>query len=361
MVVFFVHRYAADTFTDFLTSWGACLGNRVGLAYYESVGDAGSIVGAGTYVFTDLERLTTAGLERATTLADSLLGSEQKPRVLNHPRGAFRRYEVLNSLHEIGVNPFRAYRVLEMRSPARFPVFLRREDNHLGPLTPLLRSQGELDRAVANQFLIGHDLSKVLIVEFEDVSNGGTLFHRQITYVIGDELINGNLAFDTSWVVKYGGAHDAPEEMAQWLARESMNHLPLLRKLAARCGIEYGRFDYSIVDDGIRAWELNTNPTLLLHADKYPPEVRTERRKLADRLTGALAQLAASDTGNVASGVIALPAFEQPSDPAPPRRILGPRSRAVRRRVARTVFGSLPAGAARSLAQWLNHRVPRQS
>ena len=53
-----------------------------------------------------------------------------------------------------------------------------------------------------------------------------------------------------------------------------------------------GRFDYALADGRICIWELNTNPTLLLPPDRYPPDVRARRAELAERLTEAIERLA---------------------------------------------------------------------
>ena len=274
---------------SYLATWARRLHPSVTVVHYEDVLNGAVIPGASTYVFTDLERLRPRGLERATSLADALAG---RAVVLNHPRDALRRFELLDLLYELGVNRFRAYRIGAVTTPERFPVFLRREDAHNGPASALLYTQEELDAAIADRARSGRNVSKLLIVEFEDVSDEAGVYHRQVTYVIGEELVHGNLAFDTHWVVKYAGPVFGEQLARQRLAWDSKEHVPLLRELAERASVQYGRFDYAIVGDGIQIWELNTNPTLLFTPDRYPPDVRPDRRVVADRITNALARLA---------------------------------------------------------------------
>jgi hypothetical protein len=261
-------------------------------------------------------------------------------------------------LHERGVNPFRAYRVLDARVPERFPVFLKLEDRHDGPSSPLLWTQRELDRAVANRFRRCDDLSSLLMIEFHDVSDDAGVYHRQVTYVIGDEVLHGNLAFDTDWVVKYGGPATGEQLEAQRAAWDSSAHVPLLRDIADRAGIGYGRFDYSIVSGGICVWELNTNPTLLLGADQYPPDVRAERQLIADRLTNALERLA---SGSVDIGLITLTVGKEPTEEAPRRRLLGQRGRALRWRAVSMLVACMPPRLARVLARRLHLLRARRS
>jgi hypothetical protein len=248
--------------------------------------------------------------------------------------------------------------VLDARVPERFPVFLKLEDRHDGPSSPLLWTQRELDRAVANRFRRCDDLSSLLMIEFHDVSDDSGIFHRQVTYVIGDELIHGNLAFNTNWVVKYGGAATGEQLDAQRAARESTAYGPLLRDIADRAGIGYGRFDYSIVNGSICVWELNTNPVLLMSADEYPPKVRAERKPLADRLTTALGQLA---SGSIDVDPIKVTARKQASEEVSRRRLLGQRGRALRWRAVSTLVACMPPRAARFLARRLHLLRTRSS
>ncbi len=357
MVLFFVQYKWRKTLTSFLSTWAARLGSSVQVAHYEDVPEWSTIPPAATYVFTDLERLSPSRLEQAAALADSLAAAPGNPIVLNHPRRALRRYELLRMLHDRGVNPFRAYRVLETRVPERFPVFLRFENRHDGPASPLLWTPRELDRAVANRFSSNDDLSSLLMIEYHDVSDDSGTFHRHVTYVIGDELIHGNLAFDTNWVVKYGGPATGEQLEAQRAAWGSTAHIPLLRDIADRAGIGYGRFDYSIVNDTICVWELNTAPTLLLHPDEYPPDVRVRRKQLGDRLTNALEQLASGP--NV--GPIALTVTKEVSKEVQRRRVRGKRVRALRWRVVSTLVAHMPPGIAGILARRLHLLRARRS
>src|SRR5262249_50787220 len=98
---------------------------------------------SGTYVFADLERLSPDTLLRAAALWDSLADSHRDVRLLNHPIRSMRRYELLRNLHEQGINTFDVYRVTEGRAPRQYPVFLRIENDHSGPISPLLKSPSE--------------------------------------------------------------------------------------------------------------------------------------------------------------------------------------------------------------------------
>jgi hypothetical protein len=100
----------------------------------------------GVYVLSDLERVPH-GLCQQLAQRFRALTLSPRPLILNHPTRSLRRYELLRALFEAGKNPFDAYRVTELRKPARFPVFLREEHDHTGPSTSLMKTAGELARA----------------------------------------------------------------------------------------------------------------------------------------------------------------------------------------------------------------------
>ena len=237
MVLFFVTSGERKPLDGFLGTWASRLGSRAGLFFYEELWGVDSLPSASTYVFTDLERLTAEELRLAAGIADQLATAPVAPRILNHPGQALGRYDLLRTLYERDINPFQAYRVLDTPAPQRFPVFLRFENDHSGPASPLLRTQRELDGAVARTYLRGGDLASLLMVEFQDTSDEQGIFRRYTVYLIGDELIVGNLAFGSDWVVKYSGEFTA-EQFAEKLAvLASRAHDAPLREVAELAGI----------------------------------------------------------------------------------------------------------------------------
>src|SRR6202008_412687 len=87
----------------------------------------------GTWIFCDIERLAAWELRLAAEVANLLRRSGDGGRLLNDPVDAASRYELLLRLHEAGLNSFRAWRAEDGVPPARFPVFVRLESNHLWP------------------------------------------------------------------------------------------------------------------------------------------------------------------------------------------------------------------------------------
>ena len=105
-------------------------------------------VPCGTYIFTDIERLTPWEL-RVVAEAYHALAADERCRVLNDPARVMTRYELLRNLREEGINDFDVIRADERRWPARYPVFLRHEQDHGRPLSAdLLHNREELEAAL---------------------------------------------------------------------------------------------------------------------------------------------------------------------------------------------------------------------
>ena len=83
MIHYVVTEPHAAQFGDYLAQeWGRAMAPRVTLVFYPDLLRQTTLAG-GTYVFTDLDRLTPAERERSETIADELVRGGA--RVLNHP------------------------------------------------------------------------------------------------------------------------------------------------------------------------------------------------------------------------------------------------------------------------------------
>lgn len=89
-----------------------------------------------------------------------------------------RRYELLRTLHERGLNKFNIYRLTEYRMPQRFPVFLRGENDHKGSRTPLLPTPEKLNGAINTIFMAGQSRENKVVTEFCDTSDAKGIFRK---------------------------------------------------------------------------------------------------------------------------------------------------------------------------------------
>ena len=218
---------------------------------------------AGTYVFADLDRLGVEATERAALVWRAL--RDNGVRVLNDPIRSMRRFELLRRLHARGLNAFNVYRLTDVGEVRRFPVFLRAEDGHEGPLTPLLHDAEELARAIDELAAEGLSRDNKLIVEYLDCRDASGLHHKVGVLFAGPHILQAARGVDAeNWVVKAVPTGPGHPPLA---ASPRPDHRCLLHEVMQMAGIDYGRVDYAIVEDRVQVFEINTNPTV------WPPDL----------------------------------------------------------------------------------------
>jgi len=147
MIRFVVHAAHRLTMLPYLERWAGPFRSHIEMVAYDQLFRTTRLP-VRAHVFTDIERLGADDLERAAKLFETLRSASPDLPLLNHPLRVRRRYELLRTLHDAGINDFNVYRLSEARKPRRFPVFLRSENDHAGPETELITSQADLDVAV---------------------------------------------------------------------------------------------------------------------------------------------------------------------------------------------------------------------
>jgi hypothetical protein len=174
------------------------------------------------------------------------------------------RYELLRTLHETGVNRFDVYRLTEARKPARFPVFLRRENDHAGPETGLIETQAELDAVVEALARDGKSRGSRLVTEFCAERNGDGLYRKYGAFYIDGVVLPRHAMLSREWMVK---ADTRILSDAQWAEErrylDTNPHVDWIRRVFEIARIDYGRIDYGIVGGVPQAYEINTNPTII--------------------------------------------------------------------------------------------------
>ena len=232
----------------------------------------------GTYIFAGLDRLSPEETRRAAFVWRILAESHRGRCLLNHPTRSMRRYELLHNLYERGINAFNAYRVTEGRWPERYPVFLRHENDHEGPITPLLMSRHELLDAIRAFERTDDRREELLIVEFSDTADARGIYRKYGAFIVGDRIFPKSLQFSRCWVQKSADLRDPDllREEVQYV--EHNPHEQMLRKIFALARIQYGRMDYVILDGRVQVWEINTNPTIV--GGQAGPDARAAVRSL---------------------------------------------------------------------------------
>lgn len=244
MIYYLVTRAHAYTLAAFVQGWGKALAGRILVAPYDAILSGNALPEGGAYVFSDLDRLSAGERERLGAVRERLQG-----RVLNDPRRSLLRYELLGTLHDRGVNAYRAYRAGEV--PARFPVFVRPEEGFLKAAPRLLDAAPEIRQGE-------------LAVEFLDTADTSGVYRKYGAYVVGERIVPRHLFFSRDWLVKGADLRD-PDYLAEELGYVRANpHAAALLDICRSAHIEWGRVDYSLLDGRIQVWEINTNPLFVL-------------------------------------------------------------------------------------------------
>ena len=262
MIFYLVTREHGYTIRPYAEGW-----DRMRLLAYQDL-FASVQCDAGTYVFTDLDRLTPSEQGLAVSVWRQLAPHAPAVRLLNDPARVPARYELLCALAHAGINRYRAWLASEELGGVRFPVFVRVANEHTGSLTPLLRTGAELTRALHGARLQGYRPRDLLVIEFCDTADEHGVFRKYSAFVVGDEVLPRHLFMSRHWLIK------KPDLEAESFDRERDAYLwtnPHAAKLLAICrevGIDYGRVDYSMLGDDPQVWEINTNPTILQLAER---------------------------------------------------------------------------------------------
>jgi hypothetical protein len=234
----------------------------------------------GTYIFTDLDRLSHWDLELAADLYLQMKNAGLP--VWNNPARFKNRYSLLRALRTAGLNDFDAYRVHEINSIKRFPVFLRKIQGHRAPLSALLETREETEKAIDAAVSAGTPEENLVLIEFAAEPVRAGLYRRLAAFRIGNAIVPHLSVHDTVWLVKYGRTFDAIEDLyrEEHAMLEQNPFAGHLRKVFDVAGIEYGRADFSFFQGRLQVFEINTNP-YVAPAEPHPSATRVASMNLA--------------------------------------------------------------------------------
>lgn len=298
MIVVVTVRDHADTFASFGNGKYGFPAPDLRTMAYEDLVRARRVPRA-TYVFADLERLSSWELQLAATLYRRL--RKRGLRCLNDPARAMTRFELLRRLHRAGVNPFNVHRADEQPRPEHFPVFLRDEDHHASPPPSLIGDQGTLEAELEARRARGVPLRGALVVEHRPAPYAEGLWHKWGTFRVANSMSVDHISIDDTWYVKVG-KWDLLNETAVAEEHEAVASNCFAGALATVfdfAGIEFGRADHATVDGRLVVYEINTNP-YVYHYVPDPIPLRRKTQTLArERLAAALEAIDCRDSGLV--------------------------------------------------------------
>ena len=288
MIYYLVTPRFEHTIKNYLAFWAKELEPRFQILFYNDVLRASELP-LGTYIFSDLERLTPAETEIATRVWEQL--NKAGAKLLNHPRRTLKRYDLLTMLHEKGRNNFRVVRATDKKTPLKFPVFLREEGEHSGSLTVLLNSRHELDEALVGAMFRKHQLSTLLVVEYLDTKDANGVFSKYSSFIVGGRIVPCHVDVSRGWVVKDTDIVDETIMDKELNYVRTNPHREWLQETFRLAGTEYGRIDYSFLGDKPQVWEINTNPVVILTPDHYQEIHMPVKRTFADQIGPAFSAI----------------------------------------------------------------------
>ncbi len=293
MIWYMATQEHAYTIQIYLQTWGKPLAGRFGVAPYELwLGPKEFEPVPGTYIFTDMDRLTPAGLSLAACAWERISDLGGEARILNHPTQSLGRYDLLRALFERGDNRFNVYRLAECPQPRRWPVFIREEYEHTKNLTELLHSPEALDAGISEVLARDFGHGDELMVEFCDTKDDQGLFYKYGAYLIGERVIPSHLFASRNWMVTEENSLSTPEALEKERRYMETNpHERELREIFRLARIDYGRIDYSMLGDRLQVWEINTNPLILSAGNPYDTKRKAVFDQCAKRLAAAFAEI----------------------------------------------------------------------
>jgi hypothetical protein len=215
----------------------------------------------GNYVFTDLDRLTGYEIDAATEIARAIHAGDSGAVISNWPNRVLGRYALLRRLYESGLNSFNVWRLDEERVPDRFPVFIRREQDALGPETPLLHDVAEYRAAIDQLQGLGKGLTGRIAVQYCQAPDANGIYRKYGAFYFRGHVVPQHLFVSRNWLVKRSTMELSPEMVAEEEHYVFDNpHAEHLRKVFELAETDFGRADYAVVDGRIEIYEINTNP-----------------------------------------------------------------------------------------------------
>ena len=284
MINIFISRGHTFTITPFLENWPNNVSASIRLFPYEHLHRIRSIQ-PGLFIFSDIDRLNSKQMESAIYLCKYIIKNYSEGLIINHPQRVLTRYPLLNCLWKKGINRFRAFTMAERTAPMKFPVFIRRNHDHKGPLTGFITNKNELDQHLDTLLSSGENPDDLLIIEFCDTKSSDGTYRKYSAFRIENRIIPAHIIFSRNWVAKDSPPEPLCDEEKIFLSDNP--HREELLKIFRLANIGYGRIDYGLLDGKIQVWEINTNPILIQQHDKYDKDTFPIKQQLVDELSDA--------------------------------------------------------------------------
>jgi len=285
--VFSTTRGANDTFHPYLKDWAGDLAPKIRLHVYEKLLNEPEPT-PGTYIFTDIDRLTNAQMEIVCAYADELARYLPNCKILNHPSLVMNRLDLLRMLHKVGINQFNIYPIDQIPQNARYPIFLRNPNEHFGPFTDLLYNRKSVQTAYWKLLMMGINTKNIVAIEYCNTKSQDGWFRKYSAFRFAETILPAHVIFGKEWVTKDSYKQPDKKMLDEKLTFIRTNpHSEQLKTIFETAHIDYGRIDYGLVDGEPKVWEINTNPILIKTRASYRTRVLEIKEELAVTIKSA--------------------------------------------------------------------------
>jgi hypothetical protein len=196
----------------------------------------------------------------------------------NDPARTRQRYSLLRRLNREGINKFDVYRIEIGEMPERYPVFLRTESSHAGPVSGLLNDKASLQSAIVDALASGIPERHLIAVEYAAEPLADGIFRKMAAFRVGNRIVPTTSVHGRSWIAKQGERGAAGEALYQQENQmlRSNPHASALMRAFTLANIEYGRADFGLVGGDVQIYEINTNPALPAGKGSHPSKMRRD-------------------------------------------------------------------------------------
>jgi predicted N-acetyltransferase YhbS len=255
-----------------------------------------SKAGAGVHIFSDIERLSDRQRALFSGTFRELASRPGVARTMNDPGRVWRRFELLRNLGDKGMNTFTAHHLKDVlfsrdAEAIKFPVFLRRENDHGGPLSSLIYSRRGLIARGLGIGLRHRGIRDKIVTEFCDTSDAARVFRKYSAFRIGDVIVPRHLFFSDHWTIKEACLSSKAMIDEETAYVEQNPHRKELMNIFRMASIDYGRIDYGLKNGRVQVWEINTNPMLISSISHLVPERVRIHERFVERVLKTLKAL----------------------------------------------------------------------
>jgi len=228
----------------------------------------------------------------ARDLANALLARPKDYTVFNQPGNYSGRFNLLKKLHAAGINRFNAIRLDDDFAVLRYPVFIRNEIDHKGPITELLNSRAELDAAVTKVRATRVNPHQLIVVEYCHCGGADGFFRKYSAVNVAGKLIPRHVLRSDAWSTKTADvvSEDSLAEEKDFV--ENFPHREQVMDAFRLAGVEYGRIDYGLHEGRVQVWEINTNPVVVPKREKIDARRMPTQTESARQIAEAFRELA---------------------------------------------------------------------